>query len=495
MLKATFTKPPCDQRNATLYQHALATLRVAREANEAMKALDNRDSVDVNSNVGTIVTAHPVDVNIQPELAGSLTKQTYHSMHGQLADGRLVATLKTRDDESARVTFSETDTQTSAALETRCGNGYRFTPGTLRVLEDKATGALTVEQEQDWPWTFHIGPGVPEREARFEASGPNSTSDVRFYQQGVSLEKAIRSEITSIQKLDNAKGDLNPAPGLVVLAGYKPVESDNLVYSHMAGNYHVPTEVCVEFDPNSGAVSRYTRGFGENVMVGYQREAGKEVFETNQFLNFNRVEVNSDGSRLHQEFQSTYAPELAEKFKEESRVETGLLPRVLNWSGVLGGSAAGAAAGLIGGLVFTGPVGLALGAVALGVTLAMNTNPIRVSTGINRFEGKDPATRMARAEKAFNAERSFGGGTGQVIRFTEPADREACRKFILGAHSNYGSVLILSDKFGESGEPAVLKAPLGLGAPLRVTDTGVELPGGQVVRYESIRAMKNTGGH
>ncbi len=488
MITATFSKPPSDQKGATLYQHAKATLRLAREAAEKMQSYDNKDSVDVNSNAGTIVTARPLSVNLTANLAGALKKEVYTSMHGQMTNGTLEADLRGNDYEAAHLTVVDSDASTQVKLTDRPGTGYGYKPGTISVVEDKATGALTIEQETDFPWTFDIGPGVAENEAKFAASGPTSTADVNLYHKGIKVEQAIRKEMNSVKALDGTPQDLNPEPGLVVLAGQNSTNSNNLVNSNMAGDYPVPTETCLKFDPQSGEISNYARGFGEHVALAYGRSGNNEVFETNSFLNFNRVEIEKDGSRLHQEFQSTYAPKCVEYFQTDSEIETRLMPRLINSKGLV---ATGGTAVLAGGLAAAfagGPIGLAVGLVAGGLALAYNKQDIALNYGVNRFSGNDSQTQFAEAQKTFNS------CSGETVTFDKaPADREACRKFIAAADRNYGNIQILTDKFGDSGRPAVAIVPLGLSAPLRLQEGGVELPGGQVIAFESIRGIKDTG--
>jgi hypothetical protein len=487
MITATFSKPPSDQKGATLYQHAKATLRLAREAAEKMQSYDNKDSVDVNSNAGTIVTARPLSVNLTANLAGALKKEVYTSMHGQMTNGSLEADLRGSSYEAARLTLVESDASTQVTLKNSPGNGYGYTPGTISVIEDKATGGLTIEQESEFPWTFDIGPGVADKEAKFAASGPTSTADVNLYHQGVRVEQGIRKEMSSLKALDGTPQDLNPQPGLVVLAGQGSTNSNNLVHNYMAGDYPVPTEACLKFDPQSGEIASYARGFGEHVGVAYSRSGDKEIFETNSFLNFNRVEIETDGSRLHQEFQSTYAPKLAGLFQSDSEIETALMPRLLNSKGLLASGGTAIGAGALAAAFAGGPIGLAVGALTAGLALAYHKQDIQLNYGVNRFPGSDSQTQFAEAQKTFNS------CSGETVTFDKaPADRETCRKFIAAADRNYGNIQILTDKFGDSGRPAVAIVPLGLSAPLRLQEGGVELPGGQVIAFESIRSIKDT---
>jgi len=502
MSSITFNGPPTARKNATLYQHATETLRFAREVKGLMEGLDNRDRVDLNSETGTVVTATAQQVNLKHDLAGALVKGSLTSMRGQLINGQLDATL-TGDSARARVTYRENETQISVAVENRTGSGYGFHPGTVRVLEDKATGALTLEQEQDFPWKFSYGPSVPESEIRFAASGPTQESEVRAFQQGQAFQKSIENEMSKLKAMDNGPKDLNPEPGVVVAAGLDAKNSDNLVHSHMAGNYPVPTEALLKFDPSSGQIAEFSRGFGNQNIIAYRREGDTQVFERNAFLACDRVEVKDDGSRFQQHFKEAKFTGKARRYESEHQVTTSIASRIFdkrNAISVAGWSAAvGAAVGFLS--PSTAILGLSTALLAAtataGVVAASKMRDIELNVGVNRFDGADNGERFKNARKAYDQHVSKHR---HYFKCEESGPQGATREKVLQLLNLQDTgwagenLLILSDNFGSKGEPALVVVSKDFHYPVRLQDEGIELPGGKVVAYSSIRAIAD-GGH
>lgn len=501
MSSITFTGPPAAQKNATLYQHAKETLRFAREVKSHMEGLDNRDGVDLNSETGAVVTSSAQRVNLKHDLAGALVKGPLTGMRGQLVNGQLVATLS-GDRADTRVTYRENDTQISVAVESPKGSGYGFHPGTIRVTEDKASGALTLEQEQDFPWRFSYGPSIPEQEARFAASGPTQESEVRFFQQGQALQKNIENEMSRLKALDNGPKDLNPEPGLVVAAGLGTISSDNLVFSHMAGDYSVPTEGMLRFDPSTGQISEFSRGFGEQNVIAYRREGDTQVFERNAFLACDRVEVKEDGSRFQQHFKEAKFTGKARQYEGEHQVTTSIASRIFdkrNAISVAGWSAAvGAAVGFLSPT--TAILGLSTALLAAtataGVVAASKMRDIELKVGVNRFEGADNGDRFKNARKAYDQQISNRSHIKSEESGPEGTTRDKALAFLNRQDTGYAgeNLFILSDNFGAKGEPALVVVSKDFHYPVRLQDEGIELPGGKVVAYSSIRAIAD-GGH
>ncbi len=316
--------------SVTKYQHAKSVLSLARQVAQNFETWDNRDGVDLNTSTGSIVTKFPQPVLIRSQLAGALRQGQYASMSGSLTGHTLCASLHKSDGSGElQLTMQQTDEDTQVTFKSSPRKGHDFTPGTITVTENKATGSISIEQEQEFPWTFKYGPGVAEYEARFESSGPTSASDAKLYNLGIDVEKDIRAEMERAKALDGSSVDLNPQPGLVVLAGQKPIKSDNPVDTGFLcpSPYQVPTEVCLQFEPSSGEISKYARGFGDHNAVAYERTADRQIFETNAFLGFNRVEI---GARmdpgLHQNFTSVERDTLKGHFRDDIEVDTSHFP-------------------------------------------------------------------------------------------------------------------------------------------------------------------------
>jgi hypothetical protein len=465
-----------------------------------METLDNKDRVDLNSQPGTVVTASAQPTRLQHALAGALKQKNFESIRGQLVDGVLDATLQGRDD-TARVTYRETPTEVRVAVESREGSGYTFHPGTLTVVQDKATGSMTLEQQQDFPWEFSYSPSIPEQEAHFGPAGPASQAEVRFYQQGQGLENLIEKEIAKIKALDNGPQDLNPQAGLVVAAGLGNHDSDTPVYSHMAGDYPVPTEAMLKFDPLSGQVSEFSRGFGEHNLLSYRFEGDAKIYQRNEFLNCDQLEVKADGSRFQQHFKEARMAGKAATYQQEHKVTTAVLPRFFEPKNALAAVGWSAVVGTLVGLLTPGTTALAIttglmaATATAGVVGAVKMPKIDLNVGVNRFAGSDHQGRFSNAHKAY---KDFLGSLHNRARTEDSPQgttREKALQFLNRQDTGYRgeNLLILCDKLGDKAEPALVVVSKDFHYPVRLQETGIELPGGTLVPFESIRAMSDCG--
>jgi len=501
MSSIQFQAPPSGIKNATLYQHAKETLRFGKEVRDRMQSLDNQDGVDLNHSAGKVVTASPQSIQMTHDLKGALERRTYTSMKGQCLDGELDATLYNGNDK-ARVTYKETDQKIEVAVESRAQGHYHYHPGNLKVVHDKTTGAINLEQEQDFPWKLTFQSAAPARETLFAPEGPSHQNEVEFYKQGQKFQAAMEQEMSALKALDNGPQDLNPEPGLVVVAGLASQSSDNLVHGHMAGDYPVPTEGMLRFDPATGQVSEFDRGFGDHNTLAYRREGENRVYERNAFLACDRLEVRGDGSRLQQHFQEAHFVGKEELYKTEHKVTTALLPRMLDQGNRLAVAGWSAAVGTLAGLFCPGPAslaftaGLAAAAATAGVVSLAKLPEVDLQIGVNRFAGSDEKERFATAQKAFNnflAKRHYKPKT--VEAGAEGINRERVKDLLAQSDTGYRgeNLLILCQSHGDKKQPALIVVSKDFHYPVRLQQDGIELPGGDLVRYDSIRAISDSG--
>lgn len=499
MPSVTFTQPPTSQKNATLYQHAKETLRFGKEVHDALAAMDNQDGVDMNSNAGTVITSRPQAFKGVYKLTGALSSSVdTGTVGGQLVDGKLDARVGS-GNPGTRVTYQDTPEKTEASVEARAQSHYKYHPGTLKVTQDKATGTIEIQQETDFPWELEYVGCIPEQEVLFAPSGPSDQSQVGFYQQGQRFQAAMEAEMKKMKAMDNGPDDLNPEPGLVVAAGLGTQDSDNLVYGHMAGDYRIPTEAMIRFDPSTGLVQEFTRGFGDHNTLSFRREGDTQIFERNAFLNCDRLELRPDGSRFQQHLQDAKLVGKAQLYEKEHKVTTSLLPRLLDSRNALAVGGWSAGLGLAAGLLSAtaGPavaitVGMAAAAVTAGVSAAAKMHPVELDFGVNRFSGSNDRERMAQAQKAMKSFEESGYRRGRKMEMgAEGVNREQCRNFLAASDTGYGgeNLLILCDRLGEKGQPALVVVGKDFHYPIKLQEQGLELPGGLLVDYASIKAM------
>lgn len=497
-LNVTFHKPPTTQRNATLYQHAESVIKFVEAVKDKVASYDNRDKVDLNSQPGTVVLAGPQENPRLLPLKGSLRPPSFHTLSGQLVDGKLEARLDGPQFASARVSYEDNPTETIYTVDTAPGELYQFSPGKIQVTENKRTRGIQIQQEQDFPWNFHFGPGAVEVERTFAASGPVEAADVAFFQRGQDLKETVDAEMARMEGMDNGPKDLNPTPGIIIAAGFGEANSDNLVYSHMAGDYPVPTEAALHLDRETGKVQSYTRGFGDHNVLSYRRDGDVEVYERKQFLACDRLQVQADGTRLQQHFhdvrEGTLDPQM---FVEETQATTRILPRIFNpetpkgWMLYAGGAgvATGTLSALFGGAgaALSVGVGLATAAITAAVAHLPAVGGIDLGWGVNRFDGSD---KLAAAQTAYE-HLNTGLPTGKTLLWEgEGITREQCIKSFNGLQSSDNRGLaILADKLGPKEEPAVVLVPAQFHYPLRTEQDGLVLPGEVLVPYSSVRSL------
>ncbi|MBT9586280.1 hypothetical protein IV102_23260 [bacterium] len=497
-VKITFQGPPTRQKNATLYQHAQQAMKLVRDARDQMAAYDNKDKVDINSTPGTVVVPTGQSISMSDHLAGALSKRNYTSISGQMVDGKLEARLTDNGYGKAQVTFQEDDKQAVYTVETSPGGHYQYHPGTLKVIQDKTSGAIELEQQADFPWKLTFASGAVETERTFGPNGPTEVEDARLFKTGEQLKATIDGEIEALRKLDNGPSDFDPQAGKVVVAGFGTTNSDNLVYGHMAGDYPIPTEASLTLSPETGQVQSYTRGFGDHNVLSYHRDGDVEVYQREQFLACNRMEVRPDGSRLVQGFHQAHLGKVdPQLFRQESKVTTRLLPRILDLGHagrtLTHAGLAGTTAGVLTSLLTSASPSLAIGVgllAAAGAAAATSSVALRgvdVNDGVTRFEGPNP---MANAHQAYeNLDMGYYKRTTLWDSEQGPT-REDCIEFFNRTETGYGGGLaILSDKLGEKGEPALVMVPKDFHYPVRLEENGLWLPGDVRVPYSSIRGV------
>ncbi len=110
--------------------------------------------------------------------------------------------------------------------------------------------------------------------------------------------------------------------------------------------------------------------------------------------------------------------------------------------------------------------------------LALQKQDVQLSYGVNRFAGKDNQSQLAKAEEAYKTAKGLSVGFDQAL-----ADYECCRKFIVAHRGGENNRFeILTDKLGDSGHrPALVAVPVFIAVPLQLNESGVNLPGGQIV--------------
>lgn len=503
MSSTVFANTPTSKKNATLYQHALEVRRVVRGAVDRLREMDQQ-SADVNRAPGEVLVdeAQPVD-GLTPSLSGAYSRLEANFLRGQIVDGIMQATLSEGprvELGDQRIRFQETNSEKIYELDTPARKHYHFHPGKITVREDKAQGTLSIEQ-QEFPWQLEFTYSSTKNEGKYAATGPKTSQEALLYHQGERLKSQIDDMIAELRNADNSLLDLNPESGVVVVPAFGSVDSDNLVFGHMAGNYKIPLEAELHFDPASGQVTRFAAGFGDKDCYSYERDqSGRESYRRDLFLGCTSLDVQPDGRRQVKEYEETsidFGSEL-----EDHKVSRPGLGGYLHAAdgedaicgGLLGGIATGVAAGAA-GLALAPLAAVAAGGAllaGLGSYVGLHKR-VHLQTGVNRFEGADRESRLQAASYAFNhraisahAEKvhHYEFGPGGLTRQQSLDLIGPCQD----TRSN-GRLAILTDRLGPEGEPAVVLVPSGFSYPVRNGESGLELPGKLIIPYDSIRGI------
>ena len=488
--------PPSSQKNATLYQHARETMRFVSQAKAVLETFDNNDGIDLNSAKGNVVMASAQPANLRYNLAGALSQPNLAEIQGQIVDGKVEAILTGPSNSNCKVFFHETPTENVYTVESSPKGQCQYSPGTIKVSQDKNSAALRIEQQEEFPWQLTFDSSAVETEKRFPATGPTTQNDAIFYRRGERMQASIDKEMAELLSLDNGPQDLNPKRGVVVATAYKSQDSDNLIFDNMAGFYAIPTEAALHFDPLTGQVSHYARGFDSHESFSFRCQGENQVYERSVFGACDRLEVASDGSRFQQHFQEAQMRNVdSQLFQHERTINTNLVSRAFDSSNLVLSAAVGALAGIM----TPGSVGVS---IALGLLSAIATAGLintahqmgsaDVPVGLNRFQGHDSQSRFANAQSAFDhiaMDRDLPHTSWDLSQ--QGPSREKCIEILNGPDAGpRAKIAILSQNLGENGDPAIAVLAKDLHYPIRVEDRGLVLPGGVTIPYASIRAIK-----
>lgn len=505
MISKTFTQPPTTQKDATLYQHALEVKRVVSQARSILEGLDNQDGVDLNTAPGTVVVDRPqAGTGLTAQLVGAYADHSVSSLRGQLHGGQMEAEFFRGGDVDQTASYQETEQEKIYTLHTRASEKYEFHPGTISVRENKQTGALSIEQQQNFPWELDMTYACTEKERVFPPTGPQSSEDAAFFRQGEALQKRVDGLVSTLKAMDNGDRDLNPEAGVVVVAGFSEKDSDNLVHSYMAGNYRIPTEAELHFNATTGEVQSFSHGFADHKVHEFQRGAdGTKSYRQDAFLGCESLEVAPDGTRLQQKYGQTDFDFSSDFFKKEHQltVRSGHRERrpldgedAVGWGAVGGAFGMGAAFAL--GLA-TAPVGLAviLGSALVGglATQLVSTKGYDLEYGVTRCQGKTQEERFRHCQMAFeNRAVPWGDDMEKLVDLKageEGVTRQQCIENLGDPSFHAGPLLILTRSLGADGEPALVMIPKTFEHPIRTAQDGIHLPGDVVIPYGSIRGI------
>lgn len=317
MAQVTFSTAPSQARGAALYQHGLAVKSFVSEVADKFSKCDNQ-AHDLCSTKDTVVLE-----KLKTSVTGpfALGQDGCSSMEGSKVGPNLDATLENRAkgrDEmgmkceyTTRIGASRTESGDTIRYEASYGSdGPRTT-----VIENKTTGALTIESSGDFYDTpRHDWVGVEAREAvNFGANGPTDAKSVGTWKEAQSIRKEIQADMNQLQKWDQSSQDLNPEKGIVVVAnsGRDAVEEQQL-----------------RFDPQTGQTQSFSRmsriDHGCSIATQtwtYRREGEQEVFSKDSYFGIDEVRVGSDGSMIFTEFEKKVAPEDLEAYNQKAAAD------------------------------------------------------------------------------------------------------------------------------------------------------------------------------
>lgn len=301
MVSASFSAPPTTQQNATLYQHAQEVMRVVKGARSRMEALDNVDGVDLNSARGVvIIDQRQVSPGLTCQLAGDKENRGNDFIFGQLVGKDMEVTLSENSEpggwpryEDQYVKYQDSPKETAYTISTSDDTLFE---GDIAVREDKTNGCLEIKQEASMPFNLSGSPNkVPFGKVSFPPSGPQSVKDAPFFRKGMELKSQIDDMMVNLKGMDNGPRDLNPDPGIVVVADF--------ARESIPDERPIPLEAALHFDPIGGQVNEFSAGYGEHKGYSYHADQGTETYRRDlKHKNSLALEIASDGSRVQWQY-------------------------------------------------------------------------------------------------------------------------------------------------------------------------------------------------